>query len=947
MAAPTSVLTALHKQLASTDAAARREGVAAACALTDPAAVAGLLEGVAFVAPSTGSDGGLRGGAVFTGKNAPEQVRLDASLWAVLRALSPTRNDARALCESVTALTISSGVSTAEVDLSDLVAFTQLGSLRVIGARPMTGMAALAALPALRRVSFERCGLGDGLAPLASSRSIEHIRVDGELTSFGDLGEFRSLKTLVVNSRFRLANLAGVERLASLESLAITGMTSALDLKALKGLRSLRHFSLSLSGQLKSLDGIDGCERLESLAVTQTYGVTSIAALAGLRALTDLDLSGDYNVSDLRPLSELRALRRVNLTGVTMTSLDALAGTALESLDLTRCQRLLDLKALAGCTTLRAIGLHGVSACASLDGLEDSTLITSLDLEWTTSLTSIRALRKLTALTELKLSNVPNLASLDGLQDAHALVSLTARVCPKLADLTAIKGLRSLATLALDGDVLVSDDGVFESLPAIEKLDLRSCKKITDAAPLARIATLHALALWGSSVDRKSLPASLAAVTSWARVPDLDARVEEVEPKEAPTRHDPLPKGTGAVVRKKVGSLRKLLNARDFEQIDQGCELLAALADDTLWEQFLGGVTWAIDEKMKVGEFTPNAFFDGPKVAKPYRDHALFRLISTAPEGSATAAALRDSITALQIEGHVMWKPITLDLTPYAALPKLAVLKLHQAKQVAHPEAMAKMSALRELSLMDCSPTLFQHVQGLGIRTLSVVRFPIVELTGLSTLSALEALVLNTLTNVGELSLKGCAALKTLDVMYANQITALDLTGCRSLTRLQYVAGARPDAVEVRGVEDLTALSSLMLNAPSSAALATGLLRAPSLRFVEIMQDAALCDLSALAHLTELRTLKMVGARSLANLDALARFPNLETLHLESCVSLPDLAPLGALTKLKHLSLRQSRVQGDLKVLDGLTKLKRLDLAFSQRAPADLSERLRSLARWT
>jgi hypothetical protein len=62
---------------------------------------------------------------------------------------------------------------------------------------------------------------------------------------------------------------------------------------------------------LNSLQGIEACTNLEHIAIRSTYETLDLAPLAALSALTTVDLRDAPSVRNLRPLLEIKSLRKV------------------------------------------------------------------------------------------------------------------------------------------------------------------------------------------------------------------------------------------------------------------------------------------------------------------------------------------------------------------------------------------------------------------------------------------------------------------------------------------------------------------------------------------------------------------------------------------------------------------------------------------------------------
>jgi hypothetical protein len=118
-----------------------------------------------------------------------------------------------------------------------------------------------------------------------------------------------------------------------------------------------RFTELDLSGcwQFSDLRPLAGLTQLTALDLSTRDGIDDLRPLAGLTRLASLDLGGCWQVTDLAPLAGLTQLTSLNLSGcVQITDLAPLAGlTQLTSLNLSGCVKTIDLAPLAGLTGLQ------------------------------------------------------------------------------------------------------------------------------------------------------------------------------------------------------------------------------------------------------------------------------------------------------------------------------------------------------------------------------------------------------------------------------------------------------------------------------------------------------------------------------------------------------------------------------------------------------------------
>ena len=176
------------------------------------------------------------------------------------------------------------------------------------------------------------------------------------------------------------ASMEQISKLTDVEEIVFSGYTKVSDFDRLSGMPSLLSIDLEGSSEseseldltgiekiatLESLD-ISGFEsvdlmelrnavQLKSLGVNYSDNITNLNGLAGLTNLTQLDLTGGQ-ISDLRPLSALTNLKVLNLSRNSITSLTELEGltslTNLTELDL-HDNQISDLQPISNLTNLR------------------------------------------------------------------------------------------------------------------------------------------------------------------------------------------------------------------------------------------------------------------------------------------------------------------------------------------------------------------------------------------------------------------------------------------------------------------------------------------------------------------------------------------------------------------------------------------------------------------
>jgi internalin A len=232
------------------------------------------------------------------------------------------------------------------------------------------------------------------------------------------------------------------------------------------------------TSKLKDLASLAGLHKLQVLSLPSCKGVTDIQPLTGLRTLQRLDLSGT-GVMDLQPLAGLQRLQNLNLSfsgGAALRPLSELR--ELQYLDL-GMTNVIDLQPLAGLQQLQYLIL-GICRVTDLQPLAGLQRLQNLSLRHCTYIIDIQPLARLQRLQNLDLSfcGVTDLQPLAGLQ---WLQSLDLRYCMGITDLQPLAGLRELQNLDLANCKGVTSFQPLAALQGLQKLDLYDCRTAVPA----------------------------------------------------------------------------------------------------------------------------------------------------------------------------------------------------------------------------------------------------------------------------------------------------------------------------------------------------------------------------------------------------------------------------------------------------------------------------------
>jgi NACHT domain len=261
-----------------------------------------------------------------------------------------------------------------------------------------TGLEALAGIPMLTEV-FAQGVRPDSLRLLTEHHDLEEVvlQIDGPVKDVAPLFGLPALRALSIHTESLATDLGFLSRLPPLERLTVGGLERIRDFSPLAaqpdldGLHLHECAELTDVGMLGEVGGLgDFCltgarlggpdmariaaahPRLERLALERNDWVQSLDAVAGL-PLSWLRLSGCSRLTDLGPLRSCQGLTFLTLGDVPFADLEPLSELrGLASIELSGCRRGTDLAPLSGLTGLNAIRLTDAE-----DGL-DLTPLTGL-----------------------------------------------------------------------------------------------------------------------------------------------------------------------------------------------------------------------------------------------------------------------------------------------------------------------------------------------------------------------------------------------------------------------------------------------------------------------------------------------------------------------------------------------------------------------------------------
>jgi Leucine-rich repeat (LRR) protein len=853
----------LRRKLLARSLDATRDAVDQLATIPDDALLT-LFEGVGTAPPPADEVGlpVLTRSTFFTGRNGPEQTWLDVALLLLAPRVADRVPLAKALCAS-TSLHLYGGTQRPGLSLPmDVLApYTALESLALSNLAPQR-LDALVSLVNLRAVTLVGCAL-DALAELRAAVSIASLRIVKPSTQLPHLGAWPTLRALTFSEAPLTAADRAFEGLTGLRELTLSNLHES-KLTPLAIPPSLTRASLTRCFLRGGIEGLAQCVALESLDL-DVVDVSTLEPLRAMRSLARLRVFRCHALASLAPLAALTGLRDLRVTQTSVSDLSALRGLSLETLDLSQTS-VSDLTPLREMVSLRSLAISTPSGFGDLSPLGGCTSLEALSAlrvddpylnQFVRPVSTMRDLRWLTPLTRLRelAIDAPALESLRGVEGCAHLTTLTVARAKALTDLAPLTSLPHLARLSIAG-ADVADVGALASHTTLVTVDLRSNRRLADASPLWRIATLRRVALFETAVDRDSIPNKHRRTVTWARDADMERAFEPEAPPKPRVVVGPV--GQGAAVRKRFSAIRTQLNAKDFDLIEQGAELLAALDDPSLFDEMIAGATWtdgtSLNRRDGLGGFTPPPALGATKTANTWQFAAIMAVLSRAPEGATAARALRDQITSIFRGSNKGWGGGgVVDLGPFGALPKLTRVWLGRPSEIRRADGLRGHASLTtfELATAHCDLSL---------------------------------------------DLSGCAALHSLSVDYATKVARIDLSGCAALRRLELTQ--MTSAASLDGADTLSGLRRVELSGDASVKHLAQLTTRDRIEHLTVVARETVGLEALVSECTALRSFELRGTGSPFNVAALTHAPKLARVALKIC---PQITDLEALTRVKGL----------------------------------------------
>ncbi|AAQ15567.1 leucine-rich repeat protein (LRRP), putative [Trypanosoma brucei brucei TREU927] len=835
-------------------------------------------------------------------------------------------------------------------DINPLSNATAIEELNLNGCRRITrGIGVVWALPKLRvlhmkdvhlsepsldsvgtggplvKVSLDNCaGFGD-MTLLSSIVTLEELNIQkcaDIISGVGSLGTLPYLRVLnIKEAHISSLDFTGIGASKSLLQLNMESITGLIDVEALANILTLEKLSLhGCTGidagigclgnlpQLKMLD-LSGTntdnESLRSLCLSQTvvslnlshcWKMTNVSHISSLEALNELNLSNCFGINaGWEAIEKLQQLHVAILSNTHITDRNISHFSKcknLVTLDLSFCNKLLDVTALSNITTLEELNLDSCSNIRKgLSVLGELPRLCVLNIKGVQLEDSvIVSLGNGGSLVKVSLDDCAGFGDVTPLSNLVTLEELNLHYCDKVTSGMGTLGrLPQLRVLDL-GRTQVDNNSLenicTSSIPLVS-LNLSHCKKITSISSIASLTALEELNIDNSCNVTSgwnvfgTLHQLRVATLSNTRINDENIRYVS-ECKSLNTLNLAFCKDITDVTALSKITMLEELNLDCCPNIRKGIETLGTLP--------------------KAGILSMKECYMGDSDAQQcsilWNSKSLVKLNLERSMGFISVKALSNIATLEELVlGHARK---VCCIPSFSCLPRLRVLNLKYTDfNDDVTKNISESKSLQSLNLSHCKW--------------------VTDISVLSSLLALEELNVNCCNGIrkGWESL-GKLPLLRVAILSDTNITAKDiacLSSCKTLVKLKFFRCEKLSDVTV--VYEIQSLEELIVRSCSDG----------------------LKGLNALGTLPRLRFLLLRNVRgSDISVESIGTSKSLVRLHIEMREDLTDTTPLSNITSLEELSLRECGDNlGGVGTLEKLPRLKSLDLGLSDISNSTLN----------
>jgi internalin A len=205
------------------------------------------------------------------------------------------------------------------VDITPVAGLTNLETLFLTGNLLIADAGPVAALTALKEVSFFNTNVGNTVSALSGATGLTRVIISySEVTDISWVSALTNLEHFIA-SNDTITDVSALAGLTQLQTL-ILDRNPITDISMLSGLSNVVEFSLDYTG-ISDLTGLGGMTSLIDLDL-QSNEISDITQLTGLTTIEELNLAGQVGTPLLTDISPLQGL--VNLTNLQLHTNGAL-----------------------------------------------------------------------------------------------------------------------------------------------------------------------------------------------------------------------------------------------------------------------------------------------------------------------------------------------------------------------------------------------------------------------------------------------------------------------------------------------------------------------------------------------------------------------------------------------------------------------------------------------
>ncbi|CAB95333.1 leucine-rich repeat protein (LRRP), putative [Trypanosoma brucei brucei TREU927] len=764
-------------------------------------------------------------------------------------------------------------------------------------------MTLLSSIVTLEELNIQKCadiisGVGClGTLPYLRVLNVKEVHISS--LDFIGIGASKSLLQLTLESFTGLSNVEALANILTLEKLSLHGCTGIdAGIGCLGNLPQLKMLDLSgTNTDNESLRSLCLSQTVVSLNLSHCWKMTNVSHISSLEALNELNLSNCIRINaGWEAIEKLQQLHVAILSNTHITDRDISHFSKcknLVTLDLSFCNKLLDVTTLSNITTLEELNLDSCSNIRKgLSVLGELPRLCVLNIKGVQLEDSvIGSLGNGNSFVRLSLENCKGFGGVTPLSNLVTLEELNLHYCDKVTSGMGTLG-RLLQLRVLDLGRTQVDDNSLENIctcsSPLVSLNLSHCKKITSISAIASLTALEELNI--DNCCNVTSGWNVFGTLHQLRVATLsntrinDENIQHVsECKSLNTLNLAFCKDITDVTALSTITMLEELNLDCCHNIRKGIETLGKLPKVRILSM----------KECYMGDS------DAQQCSILGNSKSLVKLNLERSMGFISVKALSNIAT---LEELVLDSVCGIyDVLSFSCLPRLRVLNLKYTDiNDDVTKNISESKSLQSLNLSHCKW--------------------VTDISVLSSLSTLEELNVNFCNGIrkGWESL-GKLPLLRVAILSDTNITAKDiacLSSCKKLVKLQFFRCEKLSDVTV--VYEIQSLEELIVRKYSDG----------------------LKGLNALGTLSRLRFLHLRNARgSDISVESIGTSKSLVRLNIETREELTDATPLSNITSLEELSLRDcgDTLEGAW-TLGKLPRLRSLDLGLSDISDNTLDE---------